>query len=185
MGNTANHPEHAKEDTPVANKTKDQEASDQIDDTTTKRGDHTSDSSEDGCRPELNADENKSDDQKISREDTDGEVSSVSVERDTTMDIVIDAGVVGAGMRGDERKDTVRKETHAKDEGVDPQDELEQALSLARLSTHAPLLNKNVRSCSRHCSLTSVCSASFTNKTIKHSDKPNKKGGKKKPLNSG
>jgi len=97
VANTTNHPHDTVANTPVSDKTEHKETSDQIDDTTTKGGDHTSASSKNSGGLELDADENKGDDHEVCREHTDGVVCCVTVEADTPSPVVVDTFVVIGG----------------------------------------------------------------------------------------
>jgi len=155
------HPEDAEEETQIANKTEDEQADDEVDDTTTKRRDHTSEGSKDGGGLELDEDEEDGEEHEVGGEDTDGQVGSVSVEADTSLDIVVDTlgDVVGIGVGSNQREDTVDEEHGGAEEGEDGEEELELASSRALIAADALLLNEHVWGCSWHC-----CSASHTHK---------------------
>jgi len=153
------HPEDAEEETQIADQTEDEQADDEVDDATAKRRDHTSKWSEDGGGLELDEDEEDGEEHEVGGEHTDGQVGSVPVEADASLDIVVDTlgDVVGIGVGGDEREDTVDEEHGGAEEGEDVQEDLELASSRALAAADAFLFNEHVWGCTWHC-----CSASHT-----------------------
>jgi len=149
----ADSPEAAKDDTPVTDSAEDEEASKEVDDTTTKRGNHTSEGSEHGGGLELEADKEKSKDHEVGRKHTDGEVGSVVVVLHTTLEGISERLIIRISVRSDQGQDTVDEKHAGKNDGKNGKANAKNTASLGLRSANAPLFNKHVWCCSRHSSL--------------------------------
>jgi len=150
---TAEDPEAAKDQTPVAHSAEDEEASKHVDNTTAKRRHHTCEGSEHGGGLELEGDEEEGNDHEVSRQHTDGEVGGVVVELHTTLKGVGERLIVRVSVGSDQRQNTVDKQNARKNEGEDAKEEAKYAAALGLTTANAPLFNEHVRCCTRHCSL--------------------------------
>jgi len=116
VSNTATHPDNTVEKAPVANSSKDKEAGEQIDNTTTKRRDHASEGSKDGCGLELKADEKNRQDEHVSGEHTDGKDGNVSIVLNSISISIIESLCERICMGGNERQNAVNKQQRSKND---------------------------------------------------------------------
>jgi len=110
VSDAVDDPKTAENKTPVSNSTKDEKTSKQIDNTTTKRGNHAGEGSEDGGGLKLDANEKKSKNHEVCGKHTHCEVGSVSFELHTAREGIVNSFIVRATVCGNKRQNTVDKQ---------------------------------------------------------------------------
>ena len=147
---TADHPEEAKDKTPVADKTKDKKPVDEVDDAAAQRRDHARSKGEHDRRLELHAEEQERDHKKVRREHADREVGCRLAEVHTPLGAVLKRVRERVRVRGNQRQNRVDEKKPAKNHRGDRQRQAENTLPLALFPSNSPLFNKNVWCCSWH-----------------------------------